>query len=539
MSGLIQLHLNHPEYFEAPDNGGLTLLDLREARMTADYDSCAPTGVSSLPSMADVSAWENLLIGIRTESGQLVTPERAKRCATVLAIMRGLSEDIAGLDICVYKRGDKEDVIQRDHPAHRVLNVSPNDIMTPMECKEHLMMDAMMWGGWYNLINFSKDFATGGQIESLWPLQAGYVTRRWREMDWTFTDPTTGISGQFQPEDVWRGTILSANGIDGTAITLLARDAIGLLLAAEQQGARLFKQGVQTDLAITHPDAMSDDVKKQLRASFMARHAGSSNAFMPLLLEGGLTASKLGLTAVESQYLEAREYQVSDIARVFRYPEVLLGGATKGKTSTYASAEQFFESYTKHTLGPWSRRIEQSAFRDLFSTKEQSKLYLKTDFSALLQANETARIANWNAKIQGGWAQPAEARKAENLPWKDGLEYFSKPAGSTGTAGAKPAPQLPDPTQTDQSGRGYGGLAARVAVHLFDREQKALIVSKQEADSFYTNFGAYIERITGADPLSVRSYLEMRRGTPDVDRFSASGTAASLFNLTMLCHKEG
>ena len=62
---------------------------------------------------------------------------------------------------------------------------------------------------------------------------------------------------------------------------------------------------------------------------------------MPMLLENGLKASRIGLTAQESQYLEARQFQLGDIARVFRIPDVLLG-ISQGKASTYASAEQFF-----------------------------------------------------------------------------------------------------------------------------------------------------------------------------------------------------
>ena len=47
-----------------------------------------------------------------------------------------------------------------------------------------------------------------------------------------------------------RGCLLPASTIEGTSLILLAREAIGLALAAEEQGARLFKQGVQTDLTL-------------------------------------------------------------------------------------------------------------------------------------------------------------------------------------------------------------------------------------------------------------------------------------------------
>jgi HK97 family phage portal protein len=129
--------------------------------------------------------------------------------------------------------------------------------------------------------------------------------------------------------------------IEGQSLILLAREDIGLALAAEEQGARLFSQGVQSDLTISADDTLDEEAKKQLRQAFMARHAGSSNAWMPLLLEGGLKAARIGLTAQESQYIEARQFQLADISRVFRVPEVLLG-ISQGKSSTYASAEQFF-----------------------------------------------------------------------------------------------------------------------------------------------------------------------------------------------------
>ncbi|HZP06768.1 MAG TPA: phage portal protein [Terracidiphilus sp.] len=488
------------------------------------YESSSPTG---LPPMSDVEAWEDILIGLKTETGITVTPERAKRCATVLAIMRGLEEDVSSLDCPLMKRGEKEDVRAVDHPVDRIVNVAPNAIMTPMEVRGHMMFDLMTWGNFYNLINYTGSTAySTGEIDSVWPLQAAYVVRRWRQMLWTFTDPTTGISGEFTPDTVWRGTILSGNGIDGTAITLLCREAIGLLLAAEEQGARLFSQGIQTDFVLETPnEEPSETERKDIRDALMRRHGGYRNSWKPMILSGGMVAKKLGLTAQESQYLEARGFQVAEIARAFRYPEVLLGTAGKGsKTSTYASAEQFFDSYTKHTLKPWTTRKEQCGNRDLLTTKEKSKYYLRHDFSSLLRANETARIANWNAKIMGGWAQPAEARYAEGMSYKPGLEYFSKPAGSTGVADGQP-----DKTPTDQS-----ALARRVALHLFNREEKALVANKQDADAFYTNFGGYIESLTGADGLRIRSYLEGRRNTVVGDRFSPEAVVSAVTFLTSL-----
>ena len=493
--------------------------------MRADYESGAPTGVS----LSDIKGMEQFLLGVKTHTGQVVTPEKARRCSAVLACMRGISEDLSALELPLFKRTNDGDVKAYDHNVYQILNVAPNAVMTPMELREHMLFDMMLQGNFFNLINLDDT----GAAESVWPLQAGYVTRRWRELIWTYTDPLTGVSGMFSDAEVWRGQILASNGLDGAGITLLAREAVGLLLAAEEQAARLFSHGVQSDIVLQvegDGEGVDDAGQKQLREAFMQRHSGSGNAWMPLILSGGLTAKRIGLTAQESQYMEARNFQIADVARAFRYPEVLLGSMGKGsKGSTYASAEQFFESYTKHTLLPWATRIEQTIHRDLLTKKEAAKYYAKHDFSSLLKANETARIANWNAKITGGWAQPAEARQAEGMDRKDGLDYFSKPAGSTGTAGTDP--QLPDPTPTDQSGAGE--LPRRVAGAIIRREHKALIAGKQDAAVFYAGFGAHITDLTGASADAVFAYLEMRRTT--ADRFTTESQDAATAALIQLC----
>ena len=419
--------------------GSLISLNLEQPVRTAGFESSAPTGAS----LSDLASMEQFFTGVLTHSGQFVTPEKARRCAGVLACIRGISEDTAALPLEVFKNGPNGPEQNRDHPLHRILSIAPNDVMVPVEMREKMIVDQMLWGSFYNLKLEDPD--NPGVLKGLWPLDPAYIVRRYRELVWDYTDPTTGVSGSFIADDVWRSPILSGNGLDGTAITLLAREAIGTLLAAEEQAGRLFSYGVQTDLQLTTDDVVDETQTNQLRDAFMARHSGSSNSFMPMILQGGLKASRIGLTAQESQFIEAREYQLEDVARVFRYPLVLLGGGSKGKSSSYASAEQFFSSYTKHTLLPWTTRIEQTGHRDLLTTKEQAKFTLRHNYDRLLQADQAARFDNWNKAISGGWMQPAEARRKEGLPYLPGLEYFNRAKNMDSLGGSN------EPAPTDQS----------------------------------------------------------------------------------------
>jgi HK97 family phage portal protein len=216
-----------------------------------------------------------------------------------------------------------------------------------------MILDVLCFGQ-----SFTEKIIGPSGVERLYPLSAGRVTyvdpiSMYLPPDpplmWRYADPTSG-NRIFLSDDLWTVRMLAPGGtINGQSLILLAREAIGLALAAEEQGARLFSQGVQTDLVLSTPDTLDEPGKEQLREAFMRRHAGSGNAWMPMLLEGGLTASRIGLTAQESQYIETRQFQLADVARIFRIPDVLLG-ISQGKSSTYASAEQFFLSYVKYSL---------------------------------------------------------------------------------------------------------------------------------------------------------------------------------------------
>lgn len=489
----------------------------------------ATTGdISGIP-ISDTKTIEEMLLSTPiTTSGVRVTPAKAKRCSAVLACMRGITEDISALPLKLYKRGPNGDAEAYDHPVYRVLNVAPNAMNTPIELREHMLFDAMLFGGFFNLIY--EDPTDPGEVGAIWPLQAGYVTRYSQQLVWSYTDPLTGNAGTFTPDTSWRGSILSDNGLDGTAITLLAREAIGLLIAAQEQAGRLFSQGVQTDLTLSSEDAMDDDQKQQLRAAFMQRHAGAGNAWMPLLLEGGLKAARIGLTAQESQYLETRDFQVADVARVFRYPDVLLGGSGKNsKSSTYASAEQFFQSYTKHTLAPWAVRIEQTIHRDLLKTKEQSKYFARHDFESLLRGDTAARYASYATGIASGFLSPEDARRKENLPYVPGLDYYTRPVNTEATAGGDAAATKP----TDVSGA--HDLAKRVALHIVGKERKAL-AGKADAEVFYAHFDGFVADLTGADATAARGYVAHR--LQDANRFSSESESAAITLLTSLCTKE-
>jgi HK97 family phage portal protein len=477
----------------------------------------APEGKQALLPGApySLSALTGLMMGVRANSGQFVSPERAMRASAVLTCIRILSEDISALPLNLFRRTPEGPVLATEHPLFRLLHDAPNPWQTSMELREALIIDVLAFGQSF----VEKELGRDG-IEALWPLSAGRMVPR-NPLDlyipppvplfWWYADPRLGQRTLIS-DDLWTTKMLAPAGyLEGQSLILLAREAIGLALAAEEQGARLFSQGIQYDLTLSTDGEIDDDGKKQLRESFMARHSGSHNAFMPLLLEQGLKAARIGLTAQESQYIEARQFQLADIARIFRVPDVLLG-ISQGKSATYASAEQFFLSYTKYTLGPWCARIEQSINRDLLAPSEAGTYFCKHDVDALTRADLQTRYSAHASGIAAGFITRNEARVMENLPRLPGLDTPLQPP-NMGSGQIPPA-------------QGAGArLAHRLATNCVTHEMKLLSDGKPRAD-VYANLSAYLHDKTGLSVAVCEDYCARRAAQPTSDE--AEG-------VTMLC----
>ena len=281
---------------------------------------------------------------------------------------------------------------------------------------------------------------------------------------------------------------------------MLAREAIGLALAAEEQGARLFSNGLQTSVIFKSEEQLDEASRQQLKSALNDAYAGTQNFWKPLLLENGLDAAKIGLTAQESQYIESRAYQLSDIARIFRIPDVLLG-ISNSKTSTYASAEQFFMAYTKHTLQPWCQRIEQSIHRDLIAPSE-TDLFCKHDLDVLRRADLKTRYDAHAAGITAGFLTRNEARQMENLPTLPGLDEPLSPL-NMGSGSLIP---------TQGAGARFAHQLAKNAV---GHEAKLLADGKSRSDVYGKLLPGYLAAKTGLSTLHCAEYCRTRLAQPD------------------------
>ncbi|MFD7224824.1 phage portal protein [Streptomyces sp. NPDC059892] len=145
--------------------------------------------------------------------------------------------------------------------------------------------------------------------------------------------------------------------------------------------------------------------------------------------------------AQQSQFIEARQYGLGDIARFFGCPGDMIDAAVSGSSITYASITQRNLQFLIMNLGPAVGRREDAFGRHLVSGPR----YVKLNADALLRMDPEARARTVQAQINSRTLTPSEARELEDRPPLTEEQYaeFDRLFGSprtTPTTAASGAP---------------------------------------------------------------------------------------------------
>lgn len=362
--------------------------------------------------------------GTATKSGETITPDNSLEVSTVYACVKVLAETVASLPVFLFKRkddGSKE--IAVNHPVYTLLHGRPNDHMTPFEFKELQMQHLLLRGNFYGF----KEINGAGRVVNVIALPpdkmevlkfSGEIVYRY-----TFDD---GLQKIIPNENIWHiKGLTSSDGLVGLSPISLAREAIGLAKATEGHGASLFENNAMPGGVLEHPGTLSEEGVKRLKETWQNSHAGGGNAHSVAVLEQGLAWKAMGFSNEDSQFLETRNFQVEDIARIFRVPPFLIGHSDK--TSTFASAEQSMLSFTMHTIRPWLERIEQSADKNLLTEKEQKRYFVEFKIDALLRGDTLTRFEAYGLAKQNKIFTTNEIRGFENMNPIEGGNVLENP----------------------------------------------------------------------------------------------------------------
>lgn len=365
-------------------------------------------------------------------AGVVVTEEKALASAAVFAAVNLLSSTVAMLPLHVVRTGT-DGTRQRDpgHPVDRLIRRTPNVRQTPFEFHQFLMVQGLVWGTAY-----AEKIKGPRGISQLIPLASRTVVPKVRP-DYTLEFDIVDFQGRerrLTQDQVLRFHGLSVDGIAGAFPIKLAREAIGLALQAERYAARLFKNDARPGGVVETDAVLSEEALTRITESWRATYAGADNAHKVAVLEAGLKWKAIAPTNKDSQFIEARKFQVLDVARYFGVPPHKIGDLER---ATFSNIEQMAIEFVQYSMQPWLVRIEQAIGRDLLGGSD--RLAAKFSVEGLLRGDSAARAAFYASGIQHGWLTRNEARELEDRDALPGLDEPLEPlnmgrAGDGGNA---------------------------------------------------------------------------------------------------------
>ncbi len=234
----------------------------------------------------------------------------------------------------------------------------------------------------------------------------------------TLKDGTVRLS----PYDVLHIPGLGFDGLVGYSPIAMAKNAIGLAIAAEEYGSKFYANGATPSGILEYPGTVKEPDK--VRESWNAGFGGSSNAHKIAVLEEGMKYTPISISPNEAQFLETRKFQINEIARIFRVPPHMVGDLEK---SSFSNIEQQSLEFVKYTLEPWLVRWEQAMQRSLIPQDDKSKYFIKFNVDGLLRGDYQSRMQGYATARQNGWMSANDIRELENLdriPAEDGGDLY-------------------------------------------------------------------------------------------------------------------
>ena len=330
--------------------------------------------------------------GGRTDSGIRVSELIALQVTTVLACTELKAGAVASLELRPFEKTFNRDGrlnrrIAYDHDLWDILHDEPNDEMSSFTLRKTVQAHRMLWGNGY--IEIQRD--GGNRVVALWPrnpartkirraaekmtingelLHPGdlfFATTEGQEMTPIFVEDAMN-EGHTTERGILAADMISLPGLAldgriGQDVVQLGRNAIGLALATEKFGGKFFGNGALGYGIFKLPGRMSPEDFEAFKRE-LAEAWGGENMNRPMVLQGGEDYVPTSTKPNEGQFIESRNFQISEVCRVMgNVPPHMVGVTEK---SSRANVEQIGQEFLTFSLRPdlvcWEHELKRKLF---------------------------------------------------------------------------------------------------------------------------------------------------------------------------------
>jgi HK97 family phage portal protein len=417
------------------------------------------------PSMPLASLALDGVLGGRpvSDSGEPVDPVKGLAIPTAYRCIAIISTVVASLTL---------EEVQKNGDAERWPVLDGLISGTQFEVMELIAARIAGWGNY-----FAKKVLQGSKLIDLVPYPAGdvlvikvkgkktYRIKRRNEDGTLAADP--GKPNGVIYDDITDGPDCPVfhipgfgyDGLQGISPIMLAAQTMGTAIAADRLAARFYSRGQQLGgiISVKAPLAKQSQADA-IKLAWRNTHSGVQNMGDVAVLDAETAFTPITIAPEALQFLQSRQWQATEVARMFGVPPHLVGELEKS-TSWGAGIEQQNIGFVAYTIRSYTDRTEQRFSRD-FGTRGKP---LEFDLDRLLRGSMMERFQAYGQGIGWGWLTRAEVRKKERMKPKPGLDEPLMPQSMNGAladgpmgggqtmAGAQNAKgQNPNPSKDDE-----------------------------------------------------------------------------------------
>lgn len=379
------------------------------------------------------SSLVELLGGVPGTTGITVTERNALHMAAVWRCVKLTSAVPSALPLHVYNRQDKA-------RARSELLEEPHPELTALELWRLSYVHKALWGNAY----LQKIRNRAGRVVELWPLTPDRVKVAKVRLPgmaptkvFTVTDDW-GAVHDLTSREILHMPGMGYDGVTGLSPIRAANEAVGMGLAAEGYGGKLFGSGSLMSGILQTEQRLDKDAADALKARWKAKVGGLGNAHDIAVLDSGASFQSVTMPNKDSQFIESRKFQVVEVARFFGVPLVFLY-ETEKSTSWGTGLEQQALGWVQFDMHP-----DLLAPTEARLTKELLKpegLYAEYSVEGLLRGDTTSRSQFYRVMREVGAYSANDIRALENRPPVEGGDTYLQPVNL--------APLGSDPTSND------------------------------------------------------------------------------------------
>jgi HK97 family phage portal protein len=300
------------------------------------------------------------------------------------------------------------------------LLAAPHPDLTPFELWEIVYSHIALWGNAY----LQKLRNPAGQIMELWPIHPSRI-KPGRATDGTkvYQFKTGDYDEPLTDRQVLHIPGFGFDGVCGLSPIQAHRQGIGLAMAAEEFGAKLFASGSLASGLLQTEQRLTPEQADALKLRWREKNSGLSNAHDVAVLDSGAKFSQLTIPPEDAQFLQSRSFQVEEVARLYGVPPHMLMSTEKA-TSWGTGIEQMTIGYVVFSLRPsWLTRVEQR----VSSVLSPKGVYARYSLEGLLRGDSAARATFYTQMWNVGAFSTNDIRGLEELPPVEGGDVRYRP----------------------------------------------------------------------------------------------------------------